>query len=148
MVDLSFTPDNCDLSSNVKSIASTIIAKIDEHGMVTNLKPSSKSASSAVIQSGRTKITSFEQIPNGPLALKTSNGLVCSRQTIAGPIMESYAKNLLKFTGFPDSTITENNSPTHGVYESVSGKKIAVLGYKTSTPAGIENGTVMIDGSD
>jgi hypothetical protein len=62
--------------------------------------------------------------------------------------MESYAKNLLTFTGFPDSTITENNSPTHGVYESVSGKKIAVLGYKTSTPAGIENGTVMIDGSD
>ena len=146
--DLSISPNTCDLTSGGQSLASSIIAKIQEDGVVVNLKPSSQSSSSAVVESGKTKITQLEKLRDGSLIVKTSNGLFCSRQNKAGPTIKSYAKNLLTFTGVDRNTIIDDSSPTHGLYESVSGKKIVLLGYKTPTATGIECGTVIIDGTN
>ena len=146
--DLSISPFICDLSSDSQSMASSIIAKILENGVVVNLKPSSQSSSSAVVESGKTKITQLKKLRDGSLIVKASNGLSCSRQNEAGPTIKSYVKNLLTYTGFANNTIIDDSSPTHGLYESVSGKKLVMLGYKTPTATGIECGTVMIDGTN
>jgi hypothetical protein len=146
--NISTTSDTHSVKDGVGTVLSTLVAHHESStGRVTALAPRPESGSSAVIQSGKTVVSTFEivkQLEKEIQIYTSSHGKKYTKQHKVGTHDKDLLKRILDFSnGGNHEILKESEDDKHlGTYESADGYKVHVVKYlkeaaKTSTSRGL-----------
>ena len=110
-----------------KTLTGTVDAYVNHTtGMVTNLKPSSSSGSTAMIVSGKTAVLTWEN------NIIDYNGDKFSRQHEVPPHVLNLMERIQKFVGEPAKLVSRPTEAQYGTYENQKGYRIHVANVSGS----------------